>query len=633
MPMEEPMAQVPPPAFVEGAAHNDLPELYDDRDIKEKKSIDAESADVVAADAYFDPRNPDDVYPTEEEAATLKRVPDRVPLASYLVAVVELGERFSYYGTTVVFTNFIQRPLPPGSTTGSAGTNGQPGALGLGQKTAFGLTTFNTFWIYLTPLLGAYLADTYFGRYKTIQLANIIVLIGHILLVVCAIPGVIDKSGIIGLFCVAIIVMGLGSGMFKSNVSPLIAEQVTRQKAVVEVRNGKKVLVDPALTTARLFMYFYLFINIGSLVGQIGMVYAEKYVGFWLSYLLPTIVFLICPVVLLVGKKRYVLIPPAGSVYPLAVRVLKAASKGTWSFNPKRLFGPRNWDNAKPSQVVGERPSWMRFDDEWVDEVKRAMSACKVFLFYPVYWIAYNQMTGNLTSQAATMQLNGVPNDIINNINPISLIIFIPIFDLLLYPALRRYNIRFTPIRRITAGFFCATLAMIWATITQLYIYRMSPCGYYANTCEADGMTLPAPINVWSQIGAYALIGFSEIFASIALLEYAYSKAPRNMRSIVQAISLLTNAVAAAIGEALVPLSGDPNLVWNYMTCTILAAVGGIGFFLSFRDLDRQEETLNELPPGKAWPKVAASSGTGKASFFSRFKSSAVAAQAEKTEN
>lgn len=55
--MEEPMAQVPPPAFVEGAAHNDLPELYDDRDIKEKKSIDAESADVVAADAYFDPRS------------------------------------------------------------------------------------------------------------------------------------------------------------------------------------------------------------------------------------------------------------------------------------------------------------------------------------------------------------------------------------------------------------------------------------------------------------------------------------------------------------------------------------------------------------------------------------------------
>ncbi|KAJ9120010.1 hypothetical protein QFC22_002907 [Naganishia vaughanmartiniae] len=572
MPMEEPMAQVPPAQFVEGAARNDFPPNYIN---DEKKSIadGGEAGNVVGIEEqYYDPKNPDDVYPTHEETETLQRVPDRVPLASYLVAVVELGERFSYYGTTVPLQNFIQRPLPPGSRTGSAGTDGQPGALGLGQKAAFGLTTFNTFWIYLTPLLGAFIADQYLGRYKTIQMANVIVLFGHCLLVVCAIPGVIEKNGIIGLFCVAIIIMGLGTGMFKSNVSPLIAEQVTRQKAVVEVRKGKKVLVDPALTTARLFMYFYLFINVGSLVGQIGMVYAEKYVGFWLS--------------------------------PSAVNVIRAASKGRWSLNPKVLFGPRDWDAAKPSQIEGERPAWMKFDDAWVDEVKRAISACKVFLFYPVYWIAYNQMTGNLTSQAATMELNGVPNDIINNINPISLIIFIPIFDLVFYPFLRNRGIRFTPIKRITAGFFCATLAMVWATVTQLYIYRKSPCGYSANTCvDAAGNTLAAPINVWSQIGSYALIGFSEIFASITLLEYAYSKAPRNMRSIVQALSLLTNAVAAAIGEALVPLSDDPNLVWNYMTCTILAAVGGLAFWFTFRDLDRNEEILNEIPSGHCWPR------------------------------
>jgi POT family proton-dependent oligopeptide transporter len=62
--------------------------------------------------------------------------------------------------------------------------------------------------------------------------------------------------------------------------------------------------------------------------------------------------------------------------------------------------------------------------------------------------------------------------------------IFIPIFDLVLYPYLRRKNIRFTPLKRITAGFFCATLAMIWACITQVYIYRMSPCGDEANNCS-----------------------------------------------------------------------------------------------------------------------------------------------------
>ncbi|KAI5449286.1 hypothetical protein NCC49_005148 [Naganishia albida] len=615
MPMEEPMAQMPPPVLVEAAARNDFPGPLYHQDEK-KDSFDEESGKVVAAPAYFDPKNPDDVYPTEEEAATLSRVPDRVPLESYLVAIVELGERFSYYGTTVVFTNFIQRPLPPGSTTGSAGTDGQPGALGMGQKAAFGLTTFNTFWIYLTPLLGAYIADQYLGRFTTIQVANAIVLLGHILLVICAIPGIINKDGIIGLFIVAIIIMGLGSGWFKSNVAPLIAEQVTRQKSVVEVRNGKKVIVDPKLTAQRIFMYFYMFINIGSLAGQIGMVYAEKYVGFWLSYLLPTIVFLICPLVLILGRKRYVLTPPSGSVYPVAAKALREVSRGTLSLHPKRFFGNRNWDAIKPSQIEGEKPTWMRWDDAWVDELKRAISACKVFTFYPIYWLAYNQMTGNLTSQAATMELNGVPNDIINNINPISLVIFIPIFDLVIYPFLRRKNIRFTPLRRITAGFFCATLAMIWACVTQVYIYRMSPCGDEANNCSdpITGNTFAAPINVWSQVGSYALIGFSEIFASITILEYAYSKAPKNMRSIVQAIALLTNAIAAAIGEALVPLSDDPHLVWNYMTCALLAAIGGIGFFFTFRELDREEEALNDLPEGH----VYLAPRTKKAGFFSR---------------
>ena len=52
---------------------------------------------------------------------------------------------------------------------------------------------------------------------------------------------------------------------------------------------GERVIMDPAVTTSRVYLYFYLMINIGALTGSIGMVYAEKYVGFWLSYTLPTL--------------------------------------------------------------------------------------------------------------------------------------------------------------------------------------------------------------------------------------------------------------------------------------------------------------------------------------------------------
>ena len=127
------------------------------------------------------------------------------------------------------------------------------------------------------------------------------------------------------------------------------------------------------------------------------------------------------------------------------------------------------------------------------------------------------------------MVLNGVPNDVINNLNPISLVIFIPIVDNFLYPALRKANIRFTPIKRIAVGFALASMAMISATVIQYYIYKLGPCGNQASTCGSNEQ--PAPINVWVQSVPYVLIGFSEIFTSITGLEFAFTKAPKNMRS------------------------------------------------------------------------------------------------------
>lgn len=72
--------------------------------------------------------------------------------------------------------------------------------------------------------------------------------------------------------------------------------------------------MDPAQTITRIFLYFYFMINVGSLLGQIVMVYAEKYVGFWLSFVLPTIMFALCPLVLYVCRKNYEVTPPTGSV-------------------------------------------------------------------------------------------------------------------------------------------------------------------------------------------------------------------------------------------------------------------------------------------------------------------------------
>lgn len=136
------------------------------------------------------------------------------------------------------------------------------------------------------------------------------------------------------------------------------------------------------------------------------------------------------------------------------------------------------------------------------------------------------------------------------------------------------------------------------------------------STCvDAQGNPVTSSLNVWIQSGAYILIAFSEILASITGLEYAFTKAPKNMKSLVMAVFLFTSAVASAIGEAfngepcilstgpvffliyspILALSMDPLLVWNYGTMAALSGVGGLFFWLSFRHLDAEDAALDNI--------------------------------------
>lgn len=550
-------------------------------------------------------------FPSDEERATLRRVPEKLPLAMFAIGVCELAERFSFYGATQVFTNYIANPRPSRSGAAYHKHNGKSGALGKGDQAANGLTTFNQFWCYCTPLIGAWIADEYLGRYTTISVAVGIAMVGHILLVISAIPSVLDNSqGSYACFIIAIVIMGLGTGFFKSNCSVLIAEQMKiKEQTVVILKNGEKVIIDPALTTARVYMWFYMLINLGSLGGQLGMIYAEKYVGFWLAYLLPTIVFLIPIPVLFFGRNYYVRTPPQGSVLGTAVRALMLALKRSWSWSPMQLL--RNtrrgdfWNSIKPSMMPAEsQPKWMQksfYSDMWVDEVARGFKACQVFVLFPLYWLCYNQINNNLIIQANQMYLGSSPSEIVAQLDPIFIIVFVLLFQFCIYPLVDKYRIPLTPLKRIVIGFMIASFSMVWAAVLQSYIYKTNPCGSHV---ADEGFQAPdgtdcsevtSNLSVWIQSGSYVLVAFSELFASVTSLEYAMLMAPKSMRSMIMGISLFTTAIAAAIGEAFNPLASNPLFTVNYAVFAGLSFLAGLLFMVVFRDLDRRQEEMNTL--------------------------------------
>jgi proton-dependent oligopeptide transporter, POT family len=424
------------------------------------------------------------------------------------------------------------------------------------------------------------------GKYNTILYFAIVYIVGLIILVTTALPVAITHGAALGGLVAAMIIIGIGTGGIKSNVSPLIAEQYTNTKQKIKVlKNGERVIVDPAVTIQRIYMIFYLCINIGSL-SSIATTEMELHIGFWAAYLLPLCMFIVGFIAIVVGKKFYVQRPPRGSV-------IFHAFKAMWI----GLTHKFNMDAAKPSYKAefggSHKTPW---DDQFILEIKRALVACRVFVFFPIYWLVYGQMLNNFISQAGQMQLHGIPNDIMQNIDPITIIIFIPIMDRIVYPAFRKKGIAFKPITRITFGFFFAAAAMVYAAIVQHLIYISPPCYDTPLACDASNKGKEHNhVHVAVQTPAYLFIGISEIFASITGLEYAYTKAPATMKSFVMSMFLLTNAFGSALGIALSPVAVDPKLLWMYTGLAVATVIAGVIFWVLFSRYNKSEDQMNEL--------------------------------------
>ncbi|KAH1987386.1 hypothetical protein KXW68_006689 [Aspergillus fumigatus] len=382
------------------------------------------------------------------------------------------------------------------------------------------------------------LADGYLGRYRTVLLSMTLYVLGVAVLFATSIPSMLHRgAGLPGLI-VAMILVSLSLGGIKASLPPHACKIKQRIRIT---KKGERVIVDPDVTLEYAFD------------SRIAATFMEKDIDFWAAYLLSLCSIVTGVLLLYVGRRFIIVSAPQGSVLLPAVQALWIAIRHGFRM-----------DAARPDAVARDGITVI-WSDELIDELKSALFACRAFTPFVIFWLCQAQMTTNTVSQAAEMETHRVPNDMLPNLNSITVIIALPLVTKFAYPFLHRRGIPTPPLRRVALGFFLEALAMGYAAGIQGWIYSSGPCYEHPRACAASmNGSLPNHVNIGYQSPVYVLEGLSEIFASPAGYEYTFTKAPKSMKSIIQALYGLTAAGGSIIALALTPTNKDPDLLGMY---------------------------------------------------------------------
>ena len=199
------------------------------------------------------------------------------------------------------------------------------------------------------------------------------------------------------------------------------------------------------------------------------------------------------PLFLFIVKPKLKIKPPQSDVMPKVVKILSVLFRqlcqeiverhllGLCQTIPHEGQGREYFNSKKQTPIT--------WNDQWVLDIKQTIDSCKIFVYYIVFNLADSGLGSVETSLSGAMRLDGVPNDLFNNFNPITIIVIIPILEYVIYPLFNRYGINFKPIYRICFGFVVCSFSQIAGYILQKQVYELSPCGYYASGCDE-----PAPL-------------------------------------------------------------------------------------------------------------------------------------------
>ncbi|KAI0852293.1 POT family-domain-containing protein [Daldinia vernicosa] len=454
----------------------------------------------------------------------------------------EVHNLLNYWATTPL-QNYLQNA--PGGEV--------PGALDLGQASASNVMNALMIGSYITPIPAAVVADSWLGRYKTMLYAAIIESIGATILFATSLPAAIHGGAALSGVIPACILLAVGSGAFKTTVVPFIADQYEQTEPRIHIKKtGEKVVTSRELTITYIYNAFYWAVNVVGFFAD-STPLLEKYVGFWVAYLIPCCCMWLALIPILLGRNYFIRESPTGNIMPDVVSALRYGIAGGFQM-----------DSAKPD-VQLQHDRQVTWTDSFIEDIKRSLLTCRVLILFPIHWLCYNQTFNNLISQAGQMVTYGIPNDMIKITGAISGIVVAPMIQKGLYPFLTKKHISFSPIARMSVGFAVLTLSMVYTTIVQKLVYQTGSCYDTPLACPAAlGRTVPNQVSVFLQTPIYFGGAVAEVLCLTTGTEYAYNHAPKRMKTLVQSIWLAMAGFGSCLALAFTPLTMDPHLVTMY---------------------------------------------------------------------
>ncbi|ESQ40100.1 hypothetical protein EUTSA_v10013125mg [Eutrema salsugineum] len=471
----------------------------------------------------------------------------------------ECCERLAYYGMSINLVNYVEKHLSMGNVAASNSVTNWSGTC------------------YATPLIGAFLADAYLGRYFTIASFVIVYICGMTLLTLSAsVPGLTPTcngedchatGGQTAITFVALYLIALGTGGIKPCVSSFGADQFDDTD---EVERESK---------SSFFNWFYFVINVGAMIASSVLVWIQMNIGWGWGFGIPTVAMALAVLLFFAGSKFYRLQKPGGSPITRMLQVIVASFRKSKVKLPEdesllyeiqdaesNIQGSRKLEHTtkltffdkaavetESDKKDAAKSAWKLCTVTQVEELKALIGLLPVWASGIVFAAVYSQMSTMFVLQGNTMDKRmgphfTIPSASLSLFDILSVLFWTPVYDQLIVPLARKvtgHDRGFTQLQRIGIGLVISVFSMISAGVLE--VQRLS---YIRTHSLYDEETVP--ISIFWQVPQYFFVGCAEVFTFIGQLEFFYDQAPDAMRSLCSALSLTTVALGNYLSTLLV---------------------------------------------------------------------------------